>query len=172
MFFPAHVPDIHNARMIEVFGGPAANLTLDWDVAVCNSQWSRVFTGLRTGMNLIEWLFLDPAAQRMPNWGQAARQFLLWYLDAQERDSGTRRAFQLLCSCAAENPALKPLLQDPDPEELTRIWNEPAPMVATDPATGLETTFRFRIQSPVGFDPQTLQRRSTAYYTMLGIADR
>ncbi|MEW1734360.1 hypothetical protein AB0346_00210 [Nocardia beijingensis] len=170
--FPAHVPDIHNAHMVEVFGGPAANLTLDWDVAVCNRWWSQVFTGLRPGMNLIEWVFLDPAAQRIPNWSDIARQLLLWYLDAQERDSGTKRAFQLLCSCAAENPALKPLLVDADPAEITRVWTQPAALVATDPETGLDTTFRFQVHSPVGFDPQTLQKLPTAYYTMLGVADR
>ncbi|MGY2119397.1 MmyB family transcriptional regulator [Nocardia gipuzkoensis] len=172
LMFPAEVPDIQNARMIDLFQGPAANLTLDWDVAVCNRWWSHVFTGLQPGMNLIEWLFLDPVAQQMPDWDHTARQFLLWYLDAQERDGGSKRALQLLVSCAAGNPALKPLLVDADPTEVRRVWTEPAPIVATDPETGLEATFRFQVNSPIGLDPRTLQKRPTAYYTMLGVADR
>ncbi|MFI9507332.1 hypothetical protein [Nocardia sp. NPDC052566] len=163
------MPDMHDSRDIDARSGPAANLTLDWDVVITNTAWPQVFAGLEPGGNLIQWVCLHPRAVQMPHWRRTARQLLLWYLAGIRRHGSNGRAAAILHSCAAENPAVTPLLIDPDPAELDRAWTDTVPITTTD-AAGRHDVYEFQVSTPVAFDLHTGRILPPPFYSMAGVS--
>ncbi|MFI5783616.1 hypothetical protein [Nocardia sp. NPDC051570] len=146
---------------LDAHPGPAAGLTLDWDLLACNEQWRAIFTGLRTGENLLEWLFASPHARQFPEWRRTARHMLLWYVDAQLQHGGDGRALARLRPLATTNRAVRSLLGDTDADEVEVVFSEGAPLEVPDPETGAVTIYRF--------DPIALiESEPVPYYAIQG----
>ncbi|MCM6773844.1 hypothetical protein NDR87_10225 [Nocardia sp. CDC159] len=156
-----------DTELLVAHPGPAATLTLDWDLVACNEEWAAVFTGLRTGDNLLEWLFTSPDARRLPEWRTTARHMLLWYVDGQLRNGGEGHALAALRPLATTSRAIRSLLADTDEAEVEVVFAEGAPVEVPDPETGDVRTYRFGPESLTRFDPATA-REATIGYTMRG----
>ncbi|RDI69442.1 MmyB family transcriptional regulator [Nocardia pseudobrasiliensis] len=148
---------------LDIHPGPAANLTLDWDLVACNAQWRAIFTGLCAGENLLQWLFSSPHARQLPEWRSTARHMLLWYVDGQLSNGGNGHALAALRPLATTNRAIRSLLTDTDAAEVEIVFSQGAAIEVPDPGTGSVTSYRF--------DPISLvESGPVAYYTIQGTA--
>ncbi|WP_433717118.1 hypothetical protein ACQP2U_42735 (plasmid) [Nocardia sp. CA-084685] len=132
--FPGKPLPATSTVFIDDVSGPAANLTMDWDVIVFNKRWQSAFTELTSGVNVIQWTFCHPAAREsFLDWDTAAQGLLTWWVAGISKRGESERTRSIARTCVAVNPSFERMWDAFETEALDRYLKVELPGAESAP---------------------------------------